>query len=143
MNIEDVRAFVAVVDNGSVGKAALRLNLTQPAISRRVQRLEELLGVILLDRISKPARPTRAGAAAYQRCLEVLRATDALTRETANTTPAMPLRVGVSYAIAECFFTPALDALQRLSPKVSLHLVAESSPKLRNAVAEGALDAAV
>ena len=87
MNIEDVRAFVAVVDNGSVGKAALRLNLTQPAISRRVQRLEESLGVTLLDRISKPARPTRAGAAAYQRCLEVLRATDALTREAGTTAP--------------------------------------------------------
>src|SRR5436190_78515 len=64
MNIEDVRAFVAVVDMGSVGRAALRLNLTQPAISRRVQRLEEDLGLTLLDRESQPARPTRAGEAA-------------------------------------------------------------------------------
>lgn len=143
MNIDDVRAFVAVVDSGSVGKAALRLNLTQPAISRRVQRLEESLGVTLLDRISKPARPTRAGEAAYRRCLEVLRATDALTRETGTAMAAMPLRVGVSYAISECVFAPALDALHRLSPTVSLHLVANASAPLRKAVAEGALDAAV
>ena len=143
MNIEDVRAFVAVVDNGSVGKAALRLNLTQPAISRRVQRLEETLGVTLLDRVSKPARPTRAGEAAYQRCLAVLRATDALAREAGTAMPAMQLRVGVSYAISECVFAPALDALHRLSPDVSLRLVAERSPHLRKAVAEGTLDAAV
>jgi DNA-binding transcriptional LysR family regulator len=143
MNIDDVRAFVAVVDSGSVGKAALRLNLTQPAISRRVQRLEEALGVTLLDRISKPARPTRAGEAAYRRCLEVLRATDALTRETGTATSAMPLRVGVSYAISECVFAPALDVLRQSSPGISLQLVAERTPQLRQAVAEGALDAAV
>jgi DNA-binding transcriptional LysR family regulator len=143
MNIEDVRAFVAVVDNGSVGKAALRLNLTQPAISRRVQRLEETLGVTLLDRVSKPARPTRAGEAAYRRCLEVLRATDALTRETGTATAAMPLRVGVSYAISECVFAPALDVLRQMSPEIPLHLVAERTPQLREAVAEGTLDAAV
>jgi DNA-binding transcriptional LysR family regulator len=143
MNIEDVRAFVAVVDNGSVGKAALRLNLTQPAISRRVQRLEETLGVTLLDRVSKPARPTRAGEAAYRRCLEVLRATDALARETGSAASAMPLRVGVSYVISECVFAPALDVLRELAPDVQLQLVAERTPKLREAVAEGALDAAV
>jgi len=143
MNIEDVRAFVAVVDNGSVGKAALRLNLTQPAISRRVQRLEESLGVTLLDRISKPARPTRAGESAYQRCLAVLRATDELTRETGAALPAVPLRVGLSYAISECIFAPALEALHRLSPAISLRLVADGSPQLRKAVADGTLDAAV
>jgi DNA-binding transcriptional LysR family regulator len=143
MNIDDVRAFVAVVDSGSVGKAALRLNLTQPAISRRVQRLEEALGVTLLDRISKPARPTRAGEAAYRRCLEVLRATDALTREAGTAAPAMPLRVGLSYVVSECVFAPALDALRQLSPEISLQLVAERSQQLRDAVAEGALDAAI
>src|SRR5256885_7292238 len=98
MNIEDVRAFVAVVDMGSVGRAALRLNLTQPAISRRVQRLEEDLGITLLDRDSKPARPTRAGEAAYRRCMAVLRATEALARETRAAMPTGPLRIGVSPA---------------------------------------------
>src|SRR5215471_7635455 len=100
MNIEDVRAFVAVVDTGSVGRAALRLNLTQPAISRRVQRLEEALGVTLLDRDSKPARPTRVGEAAYRKCMAVLRASEALAREI-RATPAGPLRIAVSLGIAE------------------------------------------
>lgn len=143
MNIEDVRAFVAVVDSGSVGKAALRLNLTQPAISRRVQRLEESLGVTLLDRISKPARPTRAGEVAYQRCLAVLRATDALTRETGAALTAMPLRVGLSLAISECVFAPAIDALNQAAPGISLHLIADRSTPLRKAVTEGSLEAAV
>jgi DNA-binding transcriptional LysR family regulator len=124
MNIEDVRAFVAVVDAGSVGRAALRLNLTQPAISRRIQRLEEALGIVLLDRDSKPARPTRAGEAAYRRCVAVLRATEALARETRAALPAVPLRVGLTYAVSDSVFVPAIEALREACPGVSLHLIA-------------------
>src|SRR5215471_648299 len=134
MNIEDVRAFVAVVDTGSVGRAALRLNLTQPAISRRVQRLEEVLGVALLDRDSKPARPTRAGEAAYRKCMAVLRASEALARDVRATAPAGPLRIAVSMGIAECIFTPALDALRKSCPGTTLHLSAGRTIELRKLV---------
>jgi DNA-binding transcriptional LysR family regulator len=143
MKLEDVRAFVAVVDTGSVGQAARRLNITQPAVTRRVQRLEETLDVQLLDRESKPARPTRAGEAAYRRCLAVLRATDALTRETRQDTPTGPLRVGISMGIAESVLAPALEALQARSPKIKLRLTTGYSADLRKRMAEGALDAAI
>ncbi|ARP97716.1 LysR family transcriptional regulator [Pseudorhodoplanes sinuspersici] len=142
MNIDDVRAFVAVVDNGSVGKAALRLNVTQPAITRRVQRLEETLGLVLLDRDSKPAKPSRVGENIYQRCLAVLRATDELTAATAAS-PALPLRVGLSYAISECVFAAALEAVREYQPDLKLHLVAGASPELQDCVSNGTLDAAV
>jgi DNA-binding transcriptional LysR family regulator len=143
MNIEDVRAFVAVVDMGSVARAALRLNLTQPAISRRVQRLEQSLGVTLLDRDQKPARPTRAGEAAYRRCLDVVRATDTLTRETHSQLPAGPLRIGISLGIAESVFVPALDAIREKHPQLPLHLIGAGSIELRKQVAAGMLEAAI
>jgi len=143
MNIEDVRAFVAVVDMGSVGRAALRLNLTQPAVSRRVQRLEETLGVTLLDRDSKPARPTRTGEAAYQRCMAVLRAAEALTRDTRAEFAARPLRIGVSTGIAESVLTPALDALRSSHPATALHLTTARTADLRKQIADGLVDAAI
>jgi len=143
MNIEDVRAFVAVVDRGSVARAALRLNLTQPAISRRVQRLEQALGVTLLDRDQKPARPTKAGEAAYQRCLAVLRAAETLARESRAELPAGPLRIGISLGIAESVFVPALDAIRDNHPQLLLHLVSGGSIELRKQVADGTLDAAI
>lgn len=142
MNLQDVRAFVAVVDMGSVGRAALRLNLTQPAISRRIQRLEQALGIALLDRDSKPARPTRDGDAAYARCLAVLRATDALARGTLAGA-AGPLRIGVSSGIADSVFAPALDALRASHPETTLHLTSAPSSELRRQVADRLLDAAV
>lgn len=143
MNIEDVRAFVAVVDNGSVGKAALRLHVTQPAITRRVQRLEETLGVVLLDRDSKPAKPSRTGESIYQRCLAVLRATDELAQGATTAHPTMPLRVGLSYAISECVFATALEAVRGSQPDLRLHLVAGGSTELQDSVSNGVLDAAV
>lgn len=143
MNIDDVRAFVAVVDTGSIGRAALKLNLTQPAVTRRVQRLEESLGVTLLDRDSKPARPTRAGEAAYARCMAVLRAADSLTREARSGAPAGPLRIGASPGIAECVFTPALEAVRTRFPGIALHLRTAYTSDLRKGVADHTLDAAI
>lgn len=147
MNIEDVRAFVAVVDSGSVGRAALKLHITQPAVTRRVQRLEESLGVALLDRDSKPARLTRAGEGAYARCMAVLRAADTLVREVrpgaSPGTQSGPLRIGVSLGIAECVFAPALEAVRARFPAVALHLSSSTTPELRKRAAEGALDAAI
>lgn len=143
MNIEDVRAFVAAVDSGSVGKAAIRLNLTQPAISRRIQRLEESLGIALLDREQKPARPTRAGEAAYKRCVAVLRATEVLQQETRSASDLGPLRLGLTYAISDSIITLTVEALRAKCPDVQVRVSVERSNLLRRQVSEGTLDAAV
>ncbi len=143
MNIEDVRAFVAAVDTGSVGKAALKLNLTQPAISRRIQRLEEDLGISLLDRDSKPARPTRAGEAAYKRCVAVLRATDVLRQETRGAADLGPLRLGLTYAISDSLLTLIVEKLRTTCADIQLRVSVERSPQLRRQVTEGTLDVAI
>jgi DNA-binding transcriptional LysR family regulator len=66
MNIHDLEAFVAVVETGSIVGASARLNLTQPGVTRRIQNLEERLGTALLDRQSKPLKPTSSGREAYE-----------------------------------------------------------------------------
>lgn len=143
MNLDDMQAFVAAVETGSVGRAALRLNLTQPAVSRRIQRLEEALDIVLLDRDSKPARPTPAGEAAYRRCVAVLRATAALERDARGGIAAGPLRVGVTLALSESVFAPAVEAVRKRCPQVALRLTAERSAALRKQLHEGLLDAAI
>ena len=50
MNTHDLEAFVAVVETGSIVGASIRLNLTQPGITRRIQNLEQGLATVLLDR---------------------------------------------------------------------------------------------
>jgi len=143
MNIENVRAFAAVVETGSVGRAALRLTLTQPAVSRRIQRLEAALGVALLDRDSKPARPTPAGEVAYGRCIAVLRAMQVLIGDQPGMHPPLPLRLGITLGMADAVVVPAVEALRQHAPKAALHLTTGRSFELKKQIADGALDAAV
>ncbi|HUP34754.1 MAG TPA: LysR family transcriptional regulator [Candidatus Limnocylindria bacterium] len=74
MELDDIRAFVAVADARSVSRAARELYLTQPAVTRRVQRLERDLGVALCDRRRRPFALTEAGQAVLERCRRALHA---------------------------------------------------------------------
>src|ERR1700744_3341564 len=72
MNLIDLEAFVSVVDHGSTVAAAARLHLTQSAVTRRIQNLEDALGSPLLDRQSRTLRSTRAGQETYEFAKPVL-----------------------------------------------------------------------
>jgi DNA-binding transcriptional LysR family regulator len=72
MNLIDLEAFVSVVDHGSVVAAAAGLHLTQSAVTRRIQNLEDALGTPLLDRQTRPLQPTRAGQETYEFAKPVL-----------------------------------------------------------------------
>jgi Bacterial regulatory helix-turn-helix protein, lysR family len=72
MNLIDLEAFVSVVDHGSVVAAAASLHLTQSAVTRRIQNLEDVLGMPLLDRKTRPLQPTRAGQETYEFAKPVL-----------------------------------------------------------------------
>ena len=75
MEIRHLRYFVAAVEQGSLQGAAQRLNIAQPALSRRIRDLEATLGCELFQRSSKGIVPTRAGYAFYsdaQATLEML-----------------------------------------------------------------------
>ncbi len=57
----DLRAFLAVLDNGSFNRAATLLNMSQPALSRRIKGLEERLGASLIERSTRHVAPTPIG----------------------------------------------------------------------------------
>ncbi len=126
MKIDDIDAFVAVIRNASLSQAAESLGLTQSAITRRVQSLEESLGVALLDRNTKPLKPTASGLRVYEQCRRVLREVDGLRELVAgDSTPSGVLRLGVPQSIGEVVL---LDALRRL---------ADEYPELRAQVGTG------
>ncbi len=62
-DIVDVLAFVRVAETGSFARAAERMGLSKPVLSRRVARLEEQLGARLLTRTARGAQPTDIGQA--------------------------------------------------------------------------------
>jgi len=141
MNIEDMRALVAVIEEGSLASAALRLGLTQPAVTRRLQNLEEQLDTQLLDRDQKPARPTRAGRRAYKACLQVLRATDDLKGTVDGSIGPESIRLGISLGISDAVVKPVFRALKKLNPAMTIDVITDRSIGVTRRLASGGLDA--
>jgi DNA-binding transcriptional LysR family regulator len=71
--LEDMRLFATVVEHTSLNKAAERLNVSQPALSRRIARLESELGVQLFRRVGKRLELTAAGQMTYEFAMELRR----------------------------------------------------------------------
>jgi len=143
MNIHDLEAFVAVVETGSIVAASAQVNLTQPGITRRIQSLEESLGVALLDRQSKPLKPTAAGREAYEHGRRVLRSVDDLK---AGISPEGAIRgefrLGVMPYLSEAALAFPLDRLRSQFPELTLRIAAGWSPRLIEQVSRSQLDAA-
>lgn len=143
MNTRDLQAFVAVVDSGSMVAAAAKLHLTQPGLTRRVQNLETTLGVPLLDRQSKPLRPTAAGREVYALARNVLRSVDELLAVASpGSEPAGELRIGVPPFLSELALEGPIDRLREAFPRLTLRITAGWSPALLQNVERAALDAA-
>lgn len=112
MKIDDIDAFVEVIRCQSISHAAESLQLTQPAITRRVQNFEQALGVELFDRNTKPLKPTLIGTRVYEQCRLILREMDALRELVATDAPPTGvLRLGVPQTIGDAVL---LDALKQL-----------------------------
>lgn len=144
MELRHLRYFLVVIAEGSLTKAAQRLHITQPALSRQIQQLEKESGARLLKRTPKGVEPTLAGTALHGHALRILRLADA-TREVA--TSATPSKETVALGLAPGLPTEWLRG--RLGPLLaeesSVHLVIAdaSSTELLKMTGEGSLDLAI
>lgn len=143
MNTRDLEAFVAVVETGSIIAASARLNLTSPGVTRRVQSLESLLGTALLDRQTKPLKPTAAGREAYEHGRRVLKGVAELKSEVAPGGEVRgELRLGLTPYLSEAALAGPIDVLRARFPALSLRLTTGWSPDLVAKVMRSELDGA-
>jgi DNA-binding transcriptional LysR family regulator len=123
MNTRDLEAFLAVVETGSIVGASARLNLTQPGVSRRIQSLEDQLGVALLDRQSKPLKPTAEGRETYAHGRRLLAVLDDLkTGLSPDGVVGGEFRLGISPYLSEVGVTELADTLRRSFPDLTLRI---------------------
>lgn len=142
MNIHDLEAFIAVVETGSIVGASARLNLTQPGVTRRIQNLEDALATALLDRQSKPLKPTASGREAYEHGRRVLRSLEDLK---AGVSPKGEVRgefrLGIMPYLSDAALAMPLDGLRAAFPQLTLRITSGWSPRLVEQVARSELDA--
>lgn len=145
MNLQDIEAFVAVAETGSVNRAAVRLNLTQPATTRRIQNFEASIGdAPLFNRSVKPAALTALGLHVFEHCRRVLAAIAELQAITTSASdPTGDLKIGVAHGLGGLVMTTPLDALRRRFPRLRLQVSSNWTAGLIEGVRSGALDCAV
>jgi DNA-binding transcriptional LysR family regulator len=144
MNLIDLEAFVAVVDHGSVVAAAARLHLTQSAVTRRIQNLEDALGTSLLDRQTRPMMPTRAGQETYEFAKPVLSSVNDLkTGVMEGGEPSGDFRFGMSRSLGDLAIGSPIRCLRADLPKVRIQAFVQWSGVLLERLATRALDCAV
>jgi DNA-binding transcriptional LysR family regulator len=127
---EQQRAFLAVLETGSLSGAARRLNLAQPTVRTRIEALEAALGTPLFTRSPGGLHPTERGLALHEHARAMALASDAFVR-TASAAPdevAGTVRITASEVIAVEVLPAILRSVQREHPR----LVIELSPSNRN-----------
>src|SRR3569832_2091629 len=141
----DLSAFLAVVDCGSLGRAALVVNMTQPSLSRRIRELEIRLGSPLFERHSKGMALTAAGETLLDHArllvFEMEQAENALAE--LNGMQRGTLRLGAVAAVCRDAVPRALAAMAREFPDISIDLFEAPDGELAEALLERRLDLVV
>jgi DNA-binding transcriptional LysR family regulator len=125
LKLRDLDILMAVVDTGSMGKAANRLAISQPAVSKAIVELEDALGVKLLDRSRRGVVPTAYGLALAKRSIAMfndlrqgVQDIDFLTDPTKG-----EIRIGATDPIIVAMISPVIDRLSRQYPGMFFHVV--------------------
>ncbi|MBL8707312.1 MAG: LysR family transcriptional regulator [Rhodospirillales bacterium] len=145
LKLRDLDVLASVVETGSMGRAAKKLGISQPAVSKSVVELEDALGVRLLDRSRRGIVPTpygvalhRKGAAVFNELRQAVQHIDFLADPTRG-----EVRIGSTAPVAISLMSPVVDALSREHPKMLFHVVTAGTGALYSAVADRRVDFAV
>jgi len=142
IKLQDVHILMAVVQAGSMGKAARHLNTSQPNISKSIADLEQALGVRLLDRHREGVEPTAYGRALLDCGTAVF---DDLRQGVKNieflADPATgEVRIGGNPFLAGTFACAVIDRLSRRYPRIVIHLTAGPEQDLYRKLSDRNLD---
>ena len=124
MNLRHLRTFVSVADAGGLRRAAGRVNLSQPAISRQLHALEAELGVRLFDLIGRRVQLTSAGEDLLQRSRRLLIDVEAIGERARALKSGQTgvLRVGAMPQLIESLMVPFLKQYRKRHPGVEIRL---------------------
>lgn len=145
MDLKQIRSFVAVYGDGSINRAAERLNIAQPSLSQQIKTLESSVGVRLFERHARGVRPTPAGERFYEDCRKILGDVEsaAQTMREFSSGVSGSLDVGLIPTVTKGVLAQVLPAFIDTMPNVELRVVEAFSGTLTDWVMSGELDFAI
>ncbi len=145
LKLRDLDVLATLIDAGSMGKAASRLNVSQPAVSKAIAELESALGVRLVDRGRRGITPTPYGLALKKRSVAIfndlrqgVQDIDFLSDPTTG-----EIRIGTTDPVSVALVSPCIDRLSRKYPRMSFHVVADDTAGLYRQVIERNVELAI
>ncbi|MCW2240139.1 LysR substrate-binding domain-containing protein [Azospirillum canadense] len=143
LEIDLLRAFVAVAETGSFTAAAEVVGRSQSAVSQKVLRLEEILQRRVFDRTSRSLSLTRDGERLLVAARQMLEFNDAVVRDLRETPAGGILRLGISEDFIPKELPKLLSRFSRLYPRTQIDLMTGLSCALLEAYDNGRLDAVI
>ncbi|MFZ9286402.1 MAG: LysR family transcriptional regulator, partial [Burkholderiaceae bacterium] len=140
-----LRHFVVLADRGSFVKASAALFVTQPALSRSIQSLEDELGGALFDRLGRRIELTPFGREVLKRARRLVSEAEDLKMAGKDLHAGLVgrLRIGLSSAPGALFSTPLMQHMAEYHPRLQVHVSRGSTSVLINELREQRLDAAI
>lgn len=142
MQLRDLEYFAAVAEHRHIGRAAEALDLSQPALSKSLRRLEQSLGARLVNRTPKGIELTAEGAALVSHVRQLRLSVADVAREIADLSAGRTgqLRVGAAPGVVEDLLASACSAFVADAPNVTLTVTVAANDALLPALRSGELD---
>ncbi|AMN49319.1 MULTISPECIES: LysR family transcriptional regulator [unclassified Psychrobacter] len=141
MELRHLRYFVAVAEEKSFNKAAQRLFISQPPLSRQIKQLEEEIGVTLIDRENRPLKLTEAGEFFYDHAIQILTKADnlrAMTMRKGNFDSS--LSIGFVSSILYGILPKVIARFREIYPNINIKLYELNSWQQTQALTDGKID---
>lgn len=144
LNLDQLRTFLAVVRLGGVRKAAVGLNLTQPAVTARIRNLETALACELFDRTSGAMKLTKRGELLLTHAEKFEHLSQMIEKDVIDPDGIEGhLRLGVSETIAQCWLPDLIARLHHLFPRLEIEFNVDISINLRAGLLNREFDLAI
>jgi DNA-binding transcriptional LysR family regulator len=142
LDIVPLRSFVAIADSGGFHRAALRLSLTQSAVSQHVRKLEAVLGTKLVEPSGRGTRFTRTGEALLTEARQILASHDQAVERLVGH-EQQTLMVGTTEHAADDLLPEIMAQLATEFPDLDVQFRFDRTTRLNEAVDQGSIDVAV
>ena len=145
MDLRNLRYFIAVVDAGSLSKAAASLYVAQPALTAQIKKLEAELGAQLLDRSHAGVTPTPVGLQLYQDARRLLSDAAAMQEriQRSAASPEGSVTLALPLLLVPLLVGPLLVRLKAAYPRIRVFVLDDMSLMVRKAMVEGRADLGV
>jgi DNA-binding transcriptional LysR family regulator len=145
MQLRQLKAFMVVYEEGGIGKAAARLNSTQPGLSVQIAGLEKELNVKLFHRHPRGIAPTPAGKQLYLRALKIMEDVSSVEREMKALSGAVTgsVSAGITPALGRSILADVLSDYVTKYPNVDIRVSEDYSATLISLLERGSIDFAL